>query len=196
MSQTNREDGPPRIRWTRKRVRLLEESGVIVGERFELVEGELYNKKGQTPAHATGINRLNTWLSTLFGITCVRIQAPIHVAPEDDEDSKPEPDVAVTLEEEDAYVARHPGPADLALVAEVADSTVAFDRGTKAALYARAGISQYWLLDLKSRQLIVHREPKDGLYTAILVCQENDLVAPASQQSVPPVRVGDLLPPA
>jgi Uma2 family endonuclease len=66
----------------------------------------------------------------------------------------------------------------LHLVVEVADSTLNFDLTTKAALYARAGIAEYWVLDVSGRRLIVHRLPQSGKYTAILVYNEQEEVAP------------------
>jgi Uma2 family endonuclease len=57
---------------------------------------------------------------------------------------------------------RRPGPGDLDLVIEVAESTLGFDLKTKAGLYARAAIGEYWVLDITGRQMIVHRDPRDG----------------------------------
>ncbi len=193
---TEIQEAPPRIHWTRNMVRALEDSGVFNGQRYELIEGELYNKMGQTPPHAYGLNKLKNWLIGLFGADHVRIQQPIHVAPGDDEDSEPEPDIAVTKEDEDGYRTRHPGPKDLLLVAEVSDSTLAFDKGTKAALYARAGIVEYWLLDVSGRKLLVHRNPKDGEYRTIQIFGEPDSAA-TSVRPEESVRVAALLlPPA
>ena len=63
--------------------------------------------------------------------------------------------------------ARHPGPADLHIVVEVADSTLRSDRVAKAALYARAGIGEYWIVDIVGRQLFVHRQPLPNGYADI-----------------------------
>jgi Uma2 family endonuclease len=66
----------------------------------------------------------------------------------------------------------------LHLVVEVADTTLSFDLTTKAALYARAGIVEYWVLDVPGRRLIVHRHPQLGKYTTILIYSEQESVAP------------------
>jgi Uma2 family endonuclease len=85
----------------------------------------------------------------------VRTQSPITL-----EQSEPEPDVVVARGELRDYAQRHPGPVDLALVIEVADSTLEFDRQQKAIVYAAAKIPEYWIVNLVDRQLEVHREPQ------------------------------------
>jgi Uma2 family endonuclease len=72
----------------------------------------------------------------------------------------------------------NPGPKDLHLVVEVSDTSLNFDLTTKAVLYARAGIPEYWVLDVSGRRLIVHRHPQSGKYTAVLVYNEQEAVAP------------------
>jgi Uma2 family endonuclease len=74
-------------------------------------------------------------------------------------DSEPEADIAVVRGDDDDYVTHHPGPADLALVVEVANTTLATDRGPKLMAYARAGISAYWIINLDEAQLEVFTTP-------------------------------------
>jgi Uma2 family endonuclease len=85
----------------------------------------------------------------------VRVQLPITLA-----SGEPEPDIAVARGEVRDYTNKHPGPKDLALVIEVADATLKFDRDEKAKEYASAQIIEYWILNLIDRQLEVHREPR------------------------------------
>jgi len=61
---------------------------------------------------------------------------------------------------------------------EIADASRNFDLTTKAALYARAGITEYWVLDVPGRRLLVHREPKSGRYASVVVYNEEESVAP------------------
>ena len=90
---------------------------------------------------------------------------------------EPEPDVAVLrapLEE----LMRKPLPEDVLLLVEVAASTLAMDLSTKADLYARAGIADYWVLDVNQRRMIVHRDPVTGKYSSVVVYREDESVAP------------------
>ena len=84
----------------------------------------------------------------------VLVQEPITLG-----DSEPEPDIAVVRGSVRDYLDRHPGPADLAVVVEVADTTLRRDRGTKRRIYARSGIECYWIVDLRERQIEVYAEP-------------------------------------
>jgi Uma2 family endonuclease len=72
----------------------------------------------------------------------------------------------------------NPQPHDLALVIEISDSSLAFDLTTKARLYARAGIEEYWVLDVAGRRLIAHRSPVSGNYTSVVAYGENEMIAP------------------
>src|SRR5262249_2937333 len=86
---------------------------------------------------------------------CVRPQLPL-VLPDD---SRPEPDILVARGTVQDYVARHPTVTDTALIVEISDTTLVFDRTAKAADYAAAGIPDYWLNDINARTLTVHRDP-------------------------------------
>jgi Uma2 family endonuclease len=76
----------------------------------------------------------------------------------------PQPDFAVLRLSADAYRKHVPAPADVLLLIEVSDSTLAFDRGAKAELYARHGVAEYWVIDVERGVLHVFREPNDGRY--------------------------------
>lgn len=146
------ERAPNPVRWNRLQCRAIQQAGILEG-RYELINGEIISKMGQNPPHSVGLTRLSAWLASVFGGLFVRIKTTIEVADADPAYNEPEPDAAVTRAPADEYAARHPGPEDLLLVVEVSDSTLRFDRSVKAELYARAGISGYWVLDLGGRQL-------------------------------------------
>lgn len=186
------EPAPNRIRWTRAQCDAIRESGVLTG-RYELIDGEIISKMGQNPPHATAIAAVLQWLAELFGLPFVRVRLAIAVGNADPEHNEPEPDLAVTLLPFKSYAERHPGPEDLLLVAEVSDSTLRFDRMTKAALYARAGIQECWVLDLNARRLLVHRQPTPDGYQEITAYGEDESVAPLARPEIS-VRVGHLLP--
>jgi Uma2 family endonuclease len=122
--------------------------------------------------------RLHTCLSAIFGPRFVEIGAPIDVAREDNRWSEPEPDIIVTRQDALKYPTDNPPAAEILLVVEVADSTLGFDLKTKARLYARAEIVEYWVVDVTGRRIIVHREPIGGAYAAIAAFSENESIAP------------------
>jgi Uma2 family endonuclease len=188
------EPAPGRKRWTRKECDWLRENGLLTG-RYELIDGEIINKMGQKPPHAYVITALFTWLTGLFGAAYVRIQSTIDVSASSPQYDEPEPDAAVTAQPYTAYAEQHPGPIDLLLLAEVSDTTLRFDRVAKAALYARAGIGEYWVVDVNGRQIFVHREPSPEGYRDVAAYAEHEMLAPLARPG-DPVRVGDLLPPA
>jgi Uma2 family endonuclease len=85
----------------------------------------------------------------------LRIGDPITLAA-----GEPEPDVVVARGSIRDYSSRHPGPSDIALVIEVSDTTLSFDRSQKAREYAASGIREYWIVNLVDRQIEVHRYPQ------------------------------------
>ncbi len=169
---------PRRKRWTRQECEALQASGLFDQQRLELVEGELIDKMGQNRPHWTTVALIAIWLRRNFGNLLVLQEVAIDVAPEDNPTSEPEPDVIVLMCEFDDILASHPRPGDLRLVVEVSDSSLAFDLTIKAALYARARIMEYWVLDVNERRLIVHRDPTAGRYASVTVYRENETVSP------------------
>jgi Uma2 family endonuclease len=168
---------PPRKRWTRAECATLEASGLLDQERLELVEGELISKMGKKRPHVGTSKRLQEWLVQVFGWRFVDAEAPIDVAPEDNPSSEPEPDLIV-LRQDESHFTSNPRPQDLRLVVEIADSSLSFDLKVKAALYARAGISEYWVLDVRGRRLVVHRDPQSGMYADVAAYGEQESVSP------------------
>lgn len=170
--------GPSRKRWTRAECAALEASGLLNQQHLELVEGELIDKMGKNRPHVNGLSLMYAWLVETFGGRFVNPEAPIDVSLEDNPSNEPEPDIIVLNRDLSNFQSANPGPQDLHLVVEVADTTLHFDLTTKAALYARAGIVEYWVLDVAGRRLIVHRYPQSGKYSAVLVYSEWETVAP------------------
>ncbi len=135
---------------------LMGEAGVFrPGERVELIEGVIVSMSPQNVPHASRIARLTTLLVNAFGQTHeVRVQLPLTLG----ERSEPEPDFALVRFEQADQARRHPDGADL--VMEISDSSLSFDRTEKASLYARAGIPEYWVLNLPAQRLEVRRQPR------------------------------------
>jgi Uma2 family endonuclease len=172
----------------------LRDLGFLEG-RFEVLDGEVIRKMGQNPPHRICIILLSEWLGGLFRARHVQSKSPIALPVPDGIFSEPEPDVAVTREPTTAYPDRHPGPADLLLVVEVADTTLRTDLLLKARLYARAGIPEYWVVDLNARQLHVLRDPVEGEYASVTVLSDCDRVSTASRPQTS-TSVGDLFHPS
>ena len=169
---------PPRKRWTRAECDFLQSSGLFDQEHLELVEGELINKMGQNRPHSISMALMHGWLMGVFGILYVQQNASIDVAPQDNPTSEPEPDLIVLTKPVGEFPKSNPGPKDLRLVVEISDTSLDHDRTKKAGLYARAEITDYWVLDVNKRRLIVHRDPKDGSYKSIVAYGEQESVSP------------------
>src|SRR3989441_9677183 len=134
--------------------RLIELRVFQPGEAIELIGGELMVAEPQGTAHYTAIRKTAKTLEAVFGPGWeVRTQGPIGL----DDDSEPEPDVAVVAGGPDDYSRAHPSRP--VLTVEVAESSLTFDRRRKGSLYARAGLEDYWVLNLIDRVLEVYREP-------------------------------------
>src|SRR5437867_10912269 len=124
------------------------------GEAIELIGGELMVAEPQGAAHYTAIRKSAKALEAAFGPGWeVRTEGPIGL----DEDSEPEPDVAVVPGSPEGYSRAHPSRP--VLTVEVSESSLAVDRQRKGSLYARAGLADYWVLNLVDRVLEVYREP-------------------------------------
>jgi Uma2 family endonuclease len=182
--------------WTRVEYERLVDLGAFrPGERLELVAGALIVREPQGGPHATAVGLAEDALPQAFGAGwTVRAQSPIAL----DEDSEPEPDIAVVPGNRRDYRSGH--PSHPVLIVEVADSSLQLDQREKASLYARARIADYWIVNLVDGVLEVYREPvadPDAPYgwryrsTAIL--HPGDVVTPLalSHSTVP---VSGLLP--
>ena len=127
-------------------------------DRVELLEGLLVDKMTHNPPHDATVWLVQTVLLPLLPPEWIlRIQSAITLG-----DSEPEPDLAVARGPGTRYVRSHPRPRDLALVVEVADTTLEEDRGTKARVYARARVPQYWIVNIPEAKVEVYTEPRAG----------------------------------
>jgi len=174
---------PPSQRWTRAECERLESSGLWDRERLELIDGELIAKVPKKRPHLVVFMSVLRWLAGAFGMMHLNPGAPIDVAPQDNPTSEPEPDIAVLAKTGPEYMGANPPASDVRLVIEVSDSTIAFDLGPKARLYARAEIPEYWVFDIGGRRLIVHRKPRAGRYSEVTAYAEGESVAPLALPS-------------
>jgi len=183
---------PPRKRWTRAQCDVLEASGLLDQESLELVEGELISKMGKKRRHVDSFTLLQEWLVRVFGFRSVNVEAPIDVAPEDNPTNEPVPDLIVLRQNRSRFTS-NPRAQDLLLVVEMADTSLNFDLTVKAALYARAGVSEYWILDVGGRRLLVHRNPRSGTYADVAAYGEHESASPLAAPHAQ-FRVADAFP--
>ena len=141
--------------WTREEYYKMDDAGAFrPGERVELIGGRIVTMSPQNSPHATSLLLLHDALRQLFPVGYVgRMQLPFDLTPS----SQPGPGVAVVSGSVRDYAHAHPKTAVLAT--EVAESTIVFDRGEKASLYASAGIPEYWIVNLRSQRLEAYRDP-------------------------------------
>lgn len=152
----------------------LGESGAIQPDkRIELIDGEMYEMSPIGNLHARCVKLLANLLIGLFsGRLIVGVQDPIIL----DGRSEPQPDITVLDYREDFYKEATPTAADVRIVMEVSDSTVAFDRKRKLPKYAAAGIPEVWLVDLGSEQVEVHFVPKGNAYGTVKTYRRGEQV--------------------
>jgi Uma2 family endonuclease len=161
-------------RWTRQEYERMAAAGLFQPEeRLELIEGTIYRMTPQSSRHAVAIQLIEEALRRAFPPGCsFRVQMPLALG----DFSQPEPDLAVVSGAPRDHLAAHPGTA--LLVVEVADRSLPYDRTEKLSLYARAGIPEYWLVDIQERTLAVHRDPAGGAYRSRALLRAGDAVAP------------------
>jgi Uma2 family endonuclease len=133
-------------------------------DRVELINGEIVEMTPIGSTHATCVRDLDEWLQPLLrGEAVVSAQQPLTV----EFDGEPIPDITILRPRADRYRHAHPTSADALLVVEVADSSVLFDRNVKSRMYARAGIPEYWVVDLPRGRVAVFLLPDGGEYQEI-----------------------------
>lgn len=133
------------------------EAGILgPADRVELIDGEIIDMSPIGALHAAIVARLASYFSQrLGGAAVVWCQNPLRL----DDTSEPEPDIAILRSRADFYTTAHPGPTDVLLLIEVADTSLAYDLSTKVPLYARHGVPEVWVIDAATRQTRVFRQP-------------------------------------
>lgn len=143
--------------------------------RVELMNGELITMPPIGEQHAGKTRRINQIFSRLVGTSAiVDVQNPVAL----DAHSEPQPDIALLKPRVDFYEHSHPRPEDILLLIEVSDSTLRYDREVKIPHYAKAGISEVWILDIAHQRLEIYRRPSADGYRQILYPELQEQVAP------------------
>jgi Uma2 family endonuclease len=136
--------------------RLIELEFLKESDCIELIRGELMQMVAKGTPHTVCGSILCRQLDRLFGdLAVIRGQDPITLPNQ----SEPEPDVVIARGKDEDYLAHHPYPEDIFLVIEISDSTLDYDQTTKLEIYAEAGISDYWIVNLNIRQLERYSQP-------------------------------------
>jgi Uma2 family endonuclease len=185
---------PRTFHWTREEYHRLADQGFFQDRRVELIEGEIIEMPVPKPPHVMALILTEDALRAAFGRGFhVRTQAPLNLG----EASEPEPDLAVVPGGPRDYP-EHPTTA--LLVVEISETTLPIDRGRKASLYARAGLADYWIVNLVDRHLEVRRTPVPDAaqpfgfsYQDVIILDATEYAAPLA---VPAARIAvtDLLP--
>jgi Uma2 family endonuclease len=185
--------GPEPYRLTVAQYEAMIDAGILSDDaRLELIEGQLVKKTTKKPPHSSGSE--STWRAihgTLPAGWHVRIEKPVRIPRRD---SMPEPDVSVARGSHHNYEEIDPGPEDIALVVEVAHSSIAADRAL-ARTYGGGGIAAYWIVNVADRQIEVYANPVEGVYPAPLIIPESGTVGLViAGQAVAQIAAADLLP--
>lgn len=168
------------------------EAGILSeDDRVELLDGEIVEMTPIGSSHAATVDRLTRLFSRLVGEAAfVRVQSPIRLS----EHSEPQPDLALLKPRPDFYAPAHPGPEDVLLVVEVAETSVGIDRKLKIPLYAKAGISEVWLVDLDEERIEVYLNPSSKGYGDVQRLRRGRGLAPQALPNLK-ISVSDILGP-
>lgn len=155
---------------------LLADAGILhEDDRLELIEGRIIDMSPIGSTHASCVKRLlNTFVNLFQDRTIVSVQDPVRL----DAHSEPQPDLMLLQPRDDFYAERHPGPEDVLLLLEVADTSLNYDRQVKIPLYARHAIQEVWLLNLRDQTVGVYRAPTPDGYEQVLVLRGQQELGP------------------
>jgi Uma2 family endonuclease len=179
--------------WTVDDYHRMSELGILSPtERTELIAGQITLMVAKGNLHILAVRLLTRTLKTklIDRPVLVSIQEPVQL----DNSSEPEPDLAIVRGNMFDYAQRHPLPAEIHLIVEVADSTLKYDCQVKDKLYAKANIPDYWVVDLKNRQVHVFRNPTPTGYASQLILAESQTVSPLAFSDVI-IPIASILPP-
>lgn len=161
----------------------------LLRNRTELIDGEIYDVSPMDPRHATVLERLDALLRLRLDHDRFRVRAqlPLRLGPA----TELEPDIVVARGGHDEFLDRHPGADDAVLVIEVANTSLADDLGLKLRQYEAAGVADYWVVDLRRRQVLVHRLAEGTYGEPTVHTGEASLHVPVADVEVAP---DDILP--
>ena len=168
---------PSRFRFSVEEYMKMAEAGIFTeDERVELLDGVIIEMSPVGNSHEANTSGSLRFLAPLFveGRAVLRVQSHVLL----DDNSRPEPDLALLKWREDLYRHRSPAPQDVLLLIEVSDSSLPYDRGTKLSRYAEAGIPEVWIENIPARSIEVYSNPVNGNYTTTRVYRPGDTIRP------------------
>jgi Uma2 family endonuclease len=174
-------------RWSRPEYEKLVGAGFFQGDPVELLGGQLIVAEPQGTYHVTVLGIVDDTLRALLPPGwIVRTQAPLSL----DDDSAPEPDIAIVRGAREDFLNEHPSVPPLVL--EIADTSLGFDRRIKGSVYARAGVQDYWIVNITERTVEVYRDPHPDpsatwgwSYRSVQTLRATDTVRPLALPSTP-----------
>jgi len=154
-----------RRRFTVDEYHAMVRAGILAeDDRVELIDGELLQMSPIGRRHAGCVNRLTRlFVNRAGGLAVVSVQNPVRLS----EQSEPQPDLALLRPRDDFYASGHPGPEDILLLVEVAETSADYDRQVKIPVYAKAGVREVWLVDLTGGVVEVYRDPGQEGYRQV-----------------------------
>lgn len=156
-------------KWTIDEYHSMIEAGLLDNRQVELLRGEIVEMSPEGEAHAYFSSEAEDYLRTLLGKQAtVRSGKPITLP----DDSEPEPDIALVQKQGREYLAHHPYPENIFWLIEYSNSSLEKDLNDKTKIYAEVGIKEYWVVNLRKRQLIVFREPQETEYASKFTLNE------------------------
>lgn len=151
------------VKWTVDEYHRMIAAGILDERRVELLKGEIVEMSPEGEPHAYFSSEAGEYLTRLLGDRAmIRQSKPITLP----NDSEPEPDIAIVQRLGREYLEHHPYPENIFWLIEYSDSSLDKDLQTKSRIYAEVEIPEYWVVNLKRRQLIVFRDPEDGEYAS------------------------------
>lgn len=157
--------------------RMIDAGVFLESGRIELWDGEIVEMTPIGLPHEVSVDRLNRLFTDALGHQAiVKIQGSVRI----DDGTQPQPDVSILLARDDFYASRRPGPADIALLVEVSDSSLSYDRNVKMPRYAASGVREGWVVDLRNEVVYVSTDPLPGGYATTTTAGRGNHVSPTA----------------
>lgn len=142
-------------------------------DRVELINGRIFAMMPIGPWHCSVTDRLSEKLRELYGrIAIVSCSRPVALSA----NAEPQPDIAILKRRDNFYADSQPGAQDILLLIEVSDSSRAYDLGTKQDLYAKHGITEFWVIDQQMACVHTFRQPKDGMFGETRIYRAGEMI--------------------
>ncbi|MGK7950273.1 MAG: Uma2 family endonuclease [Xenococcaceae cyanobacterium] len=150
-------------KWTIDEYHSMIQAGLLDNRQVELLKGEIVEMSPEGEAHAYFSSEAEEYLRKLLGDrVTIRSGKPITLP----NNSEPEPDIAIVQKLGREYLSHHPYPENIFWLIEYSSSSLEKDLTVKTKIYAEVGIKEYWVVNLKKKQLIVFREPQETEYAS------------------------------